>query len=380
LSHTHAAGLMTRSRSHLPGGELIGPYLDEVAAKVERLAAEARRTSRPAGLVAGYGRCDLARQRDYFDAGSEQYVCGFNPHATADDTLLVARLTNADGATIATLVNYACHPTTLAWQNTLISPDYVGALRETVESRFAAPCIFLQGASGDLGPLDGFVGDVATADRNGRQVGYAAVSTLEALSPSGTKFVYAGPVVSGATLGTWKHELLATPEADAAAIFRHQTAKLDLAYRPDLPTIDETKRELERWRNEEQTARAAGEAALLRDAHAEVERRTRRLLRLETLPAGKSYPYSFTVARTGGLLWIVAPGELYQILQLQLRRRFPNYAVVVATIADDWQPGYLPESGTYGLGIYQEQIAVVAAGSLESLVERAAGELESLVG
>ena len=101
-------------------------------------------------------------------------------------------------------------------------------------------------------------------------------------------------------------ELLATPEADAAAIFRHQTAKLHLAYRPDLPTIDETKRELEHWRHEEQTARAAGEAALLRDAHAEVERRTRRLLRLETLPAGKSYPYSFTVARTGGLLWIVS--------------------------------------------------------------------------
>jgi hypothetical protein len=55
-------------------------------------------------------------------------------------------------------------------------------------------------------------------------------------------------------------------------------------------------------------------------------------------------------------------------------------AVVVATIADDWQPGYLPESGTYGLGIYQEQIAVVAPGSLEKLIERMAAELETLTG
>jgi hypothetical protein len=105
----------------------------------------------------------------------------------------------------------------------------------------------------------------------------------------------------------------------------------------------------------------------------------RRALRLATLPAGKAYPYSFSVARTGGILWVVAPGELYQILQREIRRRFPSFAVVVATIADDWQPGYLPEAGTYGLGIYQEEIAVVAAGSLEKLLERIAGELETLV-
>src|SRR5687767_9269969 len=28
VSHTHAAGLMSRSRANLPGGDLIGPYLD----------------------------------------------------------------------------------------------------------------------------------------------------------------------------------------------------------------------------------------------------------------------------------------------------------------------------------------------------------------
>jgi len=380
LSHTHAAGLMTRTRSDLPGGELIGPYLDDVAVNVERLAADARRTARPAGLVAGYGRCDMARQRDYFDVQSEHYVCGFNPYAPADDTLLVAKLTADDGATIATLVNYACHPTTLAWENTLISPDYVGAMREVVEAAHdGAPCFFVQGASGDLGPRDGFVGDVRTADRNGKQLGHAAVSTLAALSPAGTKFVYSGAVVSGATLGTWKHQPLAKSEIAAATTFKHHTTKIDVAYRPDLPTVDETRRELEHWQAEEARARAAGDDLKVRDAHAEVERRTRKLLRLESLPAGQAFPYSFAVARLGGLLWVVAPGELYQLLQREIRRRFPRHAVVVATIADDWQPGYFPEAGTYGLGIYQEQVALVAAGSLEMLVERMADALETLV-
>ena len=30
LSHTHGSGWMSRSRSHFAGGELIGPYLDDV--------------------------------------------------------------------------------------------------------------------------------------------------------------------------------------------------------------------------------------------------------------------------------------------------------------------------------------------------------------
>src|SRR5207302_773883 len=67
------------------------------------------------------------------------------------------------------------------------------------------PCLFLQGASGDLGPCEGFVGDPAVADRNGRQLGYAVLAALESLSPPLTRFEYQGPVVSGATLGTWAH-------------------------------------------------------------------------------------------------------------------------------------------------------------------------------
>ena len=46
-----------------------------------------------------------------------------------------ARRSRTTGEVLGTVVNYACHPTTLAWENTLISPDYVGAMREVVEAR-----------------------------------------------------------------------------------------------------------------------------------------------------------------------------------------------------------------------------------------------------
>src|SRR5204862_1932989 len=138
-------------------------------------------TSAEATLSWATGHCDLAQNRDLRDG--ERHVCGFNPGALADDTLLVGRVTSATGRLLATIVNYACHPTTLAWENRLISPDFVGAMREVVEQGTGAPSIFIQGASGDLGPREGFVGDVRVADRNGRQLGFAALAALESLPP-----------------------------------------------------------------------------------------------------------------------------------------------------------------------------------------------------
>ena len=72
-------------------------------------------------------------------------------------------------------------------------------------------------------------------------------------------------------------------------------------------------------------------------------------------------------------------GELYQHFQTTIRSRFPRYAIVVATLTNDWQPGYIPAAGSYGKGIYQEIIAAVAPGSLEALTEAACGEIRALV-
>ena len=379
LSHTHGSGWLSRSRAQLPGGELIGPYLDEVAAKCASLAREARERAAEATIVYGYGRCNLARHRDFLDKASGQYVCGFNPHGPADDTLVVARVTSDEGHTLGTIVNYACHPTTLAWENTLISPDYIGALREVVERETLAPCLFLQGASGDLGPRDGFVGDTAVADRNGMQVGFAALSALASLSPPRTRMTYVGPVVSGATLGIWKHEPLSKEYIIRSAASRSVRPTIELAYRPDLPTRDATQKDLARWQAEEQAARAAGDEARVQEARARSERMTRQLARLESLPAGAGFPYEYRLLRIGDAIWAFLPGELYQLLQTTLRERFPDRAIVIATVSNGWQPGYIPAASAYGKGIYQETISPLAAGSLERLVEAVSSEIEAII-
>jgi hypothetical protein len=377
-SHTHASGWMSRSRAPYPGGELIEPYLRRLGHVCADLAQSAAASAQPATVVYGSSRCSLAANRDLFDTHRQQFVCGFNPTGPADATVLVGRVTGADGKTIGTLVNYACHPTTLAWENTLLSPDFVGAMRETVEEHTGAPCLFLQGASGDLGPRDGFVADPAIADRNGRQLGFAALAGLEGLPPPRTRFEYAGPVTSGATLGVWRHRLVEADIAARQSAWDWRAITIQLPYRHDLATIDQTRHELARWEAERESARAANDLDRMRDCHAQVERANRQLARLAALPAGKTYPYRIILARVGTALWVLAPGELYQLFQTAVREQLPDAAIVVATLVNDWQPGYLPTAESYGHGIYQETIAVVASGSLEMLIRTVMRELRTL--
>ena len=144
------------------------------------------------------GRCKLATNRDLPDPDPSQQriICGYNPDGDPDDALLVGRITDATGSARATLVNYACHPTTLAWENAAISPDYVGAMRETIQQATNAPALFLLGACGELAPRYQYVGDPEVADRHGRELGFAALSTLNGMEPPGTQLSYAGVVES----------------------------------------------------------------------------------------------------------------------------------------------------------------------------------------
>ncbi|MFO0902448.1 MAG: hypothetical protein U0939_05570 [Pirellulales bacterium] len=370
FSHTHGAGLMTLDRQAFPGGEGIPDYLRSVGQTLARLVAEALGRLEPATMVCGTGRCSLAVYRDQWDAVRHQYVCGYDPSVPADDALLVARVTSdVSDRTLATIVNYACHPTTLAWDNRRVSPDYIGALREVVERETGAPCLFVQGASGELGPKEGYVGDVAVADRNGRQLAYASLATLESLSPPLTAYAYAGPVVSGATIGVWRYEPLDEASLTALGDWRSERPVLPLAYRPDLPTAEWVADELARCEREEEAARAAGDEERARDFRALAERQTRMARRLTQLPPGPHYPLEVRVWRMGNVRWIAAPGEHYSLLQTALRAARPELAIFVATIAQGWGPSYIPVRETYGRGIYQESIAVVAPGSLEQIIE-----------
>lgn len=379
FSHTHGVGLMDRERGHLPGGELIGPYLDDMNRKLSELVATARRSCQPASLTFTTGHCALAAQRDLPDTVRGQIVCGYNPDGPSDDTLLVARVSDRANNSLATIVNYACHPTTLAWQNRLISPDFPGAMRELVEQSTGAPCVFLQGASGDLGPVEGFVGDPGVADRNGRQLGHAVLSILETLPQPFTRFQYSGPVISGATIGSWEHVPLEDEERRSKSRWRFKSTSVRLPYRTDLPTVEQARAERARYATEEVTAREAGDLLKARDCRAMVERRDRQLLWLDNRPNEPVFELPMTLWQTGDAIWLAVESEHYQKLQCSLRERFPDTPIVVMTLVNGSRASYLPPRESYGKGIYQESIAVLGPGCLETVIEAAAEQIADWV-
>ena len=313
LSHTHAGPSLCTAEAHQPGGHLIAPYIDAVRDAAIEAAREAIASARPARLEWATGLCDMAANRD-LPAG-ERYLVGFNPEAPADATVLVGRVSALDGDPIATVVNYACHPTTLAWQNELISPDYVGAMREVVEAATdGAPCLFLQGASGELGPRQGFVGDPAIADRHGRQLGHAAVSTLTGMLAPGRALAYAGVVESGAPLAMWD-------TVEEAGDGHLEAVRLNVAVElKEAPTLEELAR---RWSTIDERS---------------LRERLTRARRLYEIYDGMGPPVQPAwVWRLGGAALVAHPGEAYSVFQRRLRERHREHAVAVLNVTQ--RPG-----------------------------------------
>jgi hypothetical protein len=360
MSHTHAGANVNSRLEGVPGAEMIIPYLAHVTDQVTHAIEEAREALAPAWLTFGQGRCELAHNRDFWDAEAQRFVCGYNPGAPADDTLVVVRVTGEEGQTRAILFNYACHPTTLAWQNRLLSPDFVGAAREVLERAFEAPAIFLQGASGELAPRDNYVGEPAIADRNGRQLGYAVAAVIESLPPAGTRFVYQGLVVSGADLGTWGYEPLDDDALAACTQLRAETIEVELMLRePPDPTLP---------------AKLAAATE-----HHEREKLTRKILLQEALGSDPAHTMPIWIWRLGQAALVAIPNEPYSALQQRLRQRFVGTSLLVLGVTNG-TAGYLTPQDLYGRGIYQERQSPFASGCLEATIAAAERGLEQMIG
>lgn len=346
LSHTHAGPSLFREDTAKPGGHLIEPYLAEVRDKSITAIRQAIAAETTATLAWNYGKCTLAVNRDLPEQGKDRLVVAMNPGQPADDTLLVGRITDSQHQIIASIVNYACHPTTLAWENKLISPDYIGAMREMVETATGAPTLFLQGASGELSPKDQYVGDAAVADRYGRQLGHAVLSTLEDMLPAATGLSFQGAVESGAPLGIWAQSPVSPPGTVAYAL-------TDIPFTlKEMPSLAEIEAE---W--------AACTDAVTR------ERLWRKRGIRKTVGEGSTSHMPLWAWRLGDSLLVGQPNEAYSAFQQRLRSELDGKAVAVINIVNGYA-GYLPPESLYTEDTYAVWQTPFEAASLELLIEK----------
>lgn len=327
-------------------GDKLPAFLEQVFQASLKAAQQALKTAQPATLDWHTGRCALATDRDLIDG--KRIVTGFNPGVKADDTLLFGRVSDASGKILATITNYACHPTTLAWDNNKVSPDFLGAMRETVEANTGgAPALFLQGASGELSPRYQYVGDTSVADAHGRQLGFAALATLWDMEPVGQSLVYDGVMESGAPLGVWKRKpVMASKELKAEIV------KVPLPLK-DWPKAAEFRRQYE-----------TGTDRPMR------ERARRKLMIREGMGDGDSFALEMWHWRIGDADLAGTLMETYSCLQKEVRAKTPERPVVWLNVMNG-SIGYLPPATLYDVDIYQVWQTPFERGSLEKLITAA---------
>jgi Neutral/alkaline non-lysosomal ceramidase. len=355
LSHTHAAPPLQDVDDSAPGGRLLREWIESITVVTIDAVKEAIRNSFPATVDWHTGSCHLATVRDFPDPERDRYLCGYAPNHPADETLLVGRVTDDEGAIRATLVNYACHPTTLAWENKAISPDYIGSMRETIERVTKAPALFLLGACGDLAPREQYTADLGLADRHGRQLGFAALATLEDMVPAETRLVYSHAVESGAPLAVWKEA-----PTSVSNVLKAQCPIVSVPLK-NWPTTSELEQQIQAC-----TDRALRERL--------IRKRATRL----TIGDASSFPLPIWTWRIGDAVIIGSCCEFYSVFQKELRRHFPDRAIICLNIING-STGYLPPAELYDRDIYSVWVTPFDRGSLETAIEAASNSIRTIV-
>ena len=139
-SHTHHGPVLELDDWPTPKN----PYVRVLEQKIADLIVEAARAARPARL--GVASRQVSWNRNRHSKREDKPV---------DPELLVLRVEDLAGKPIAHAVNFAAHPTMHEALVRKFSADFPGALADVVEKATGAPCLFLQGAAGDLSPNAG---------------------------------------------------------------------------------------------------------------------------------------------------------------------------------------------------------------------------------
>lgn len=149
-SHTHS-GPITYADSRSPRKNQ--EYVDLLVERISTAVKKARQQLVPVHLEYAHGEADVGINRREKMADGH-FEIGRNPQGARDSSLQVVSIVedSKNGQRLATLVNYACHGTVLGPDNLLVSADWIGAMRQVVETNLGGLAMFLQGAAANINP------------------------------------------------------------------------------------------------------------------------------------------------------------------------------------------------------------------------------------
>lgn len=285
-----------------------------------------------------------------------------DPKGFVDRSIHVVRIDdNRTGKCLGLVVNHACHPTTLGMENTLVTADYPGPLRDYVLTHHPdhPVVLFLNGACGDVNPG-----------------GYSAeVSALGKIIPHRT-FARAKDI--GETLGKETLRLAETIQTtDKAHLWGERRELLLPLKRMRLPTelavqVRDKRRRVEALKHGRASEEILDKARLELLYAEESESQSRRRL---SYPRGEM-PVEIQGIAVNEILFLGLPGEVFGEIGAAIRKASPFHHTVIIGYANT-DAGYIPTIDAFCSDSYEIHACLVGQVAVERLTEaaqRLAGE------
>lgn len=162
-SHTHY-GPVVAEHGDMEGGATpqAAAYRSILAEHLAGCVAAADASREPVRLSVGVGAVDIGVNRRLRDSNGNVRIAP-NPHGTRDSQVIVHRFDRLSDPPptspfiritppVATILNYACHPSSLEATVRDLSADFPGVARLRIEELVGGTSLFIQGAAGDIDP------------------------------------------------------------------------------------------------------------------------------------------------------------------------------------------------------------------------------------
>lgn len=363
-THTHSGPGFSRVRG--PAGVDPGVYERVIEAhraatadKIVSAIVEANAKLEPAHIGGGRGAGTININRRVRAEAGRPAAVGRNPEGFVDREMIVFRIDNAQGRPLAVLVNFQCHGTVLAYENKLISPDWIGMTRRVVEQALpGAKCLYFQGAAGNQGPVEGFTGDVSVAHRLGRILGHQAAALAVEIETVRRVPKFEGFVESTAYQAK-QHWRVEGPR-DATLKFASKLV--------EVPRRRYTQQDLD------QMARLVEQAKQTSGGHAAIAR----VRRVQNLLDQWKQPYDpspirvqIQALRVGEVAIVAMPGEPFAEIGAAIKKASPFPFTMFCGYSSGDGGDYMPIASEYALGGYEVERTPYAPEAAEIVIREA---------
>ena len=259
-THTHSGPVPYKSWIE-KGFAMVEPWFQMVYRSCADAAKEALEGLQPVEVRGGRGECFINANRRCATSTGERFL-GINPDGPCDREVIVVKFSSQDTNALATVVNYACHPTIMGPPNRLVTPDYPGAMKRVVEQNVGGKCFFLQGASGDQGPVQGFQGDPKVYRHFGAVLGLEAAKVAIGLTSVPARTTFREIIPSGAPLGMYDGDFSSAKSVPLRILSKEILVPL----REGLPEKKAATEKLDFWKNKLKAAREQNDSAGITEA------------------------------------------------------------------------------------------------------------------